>query len=159
MKIEKKDALKNLWSAYEDSVSALKGFSNNPVVGTIVDNLWDSLATYQKDIRQLPKLDTEFGKWYKWTTYGKDGDCLIFKSLNLETNQKGLGIKIQVLASTHSRHNYEEVSEFMIISLETYQDSDRVKETILDPKELPMYVAYEFKGTLWDSVMNANQGT
>jgi len=154
MKIEKKEALKSLWSAYEDTVSALKGFSNNPVVGSVVDNLWDSLSIYQKDIRQLPKLDTEFEKWYKWTPYVKE-ECLIFKSLNLETNRNGngLGIKIQVLVSAKLRHNYEEVKEFMVIPLETFQDIDRVKETILNPKELPMYVAYEFKSSLFESIL------
>lgn len=156
MKIDKKDALKNLWKAYEDLMKSLKSLSDNPVVGNIMDTMWITLDSYQKDIRNLLKFDTEFGKWYKWTTY-REEESLIFKTLNLETYNSGLGIKIQVLVSSKTQHNYEKVEEIMVVPLDIFKNKEKIKEIDFNPQELPLYINYEFKSPLFDSIIKESE--
>lgn len=161
MRIDKKDALKNLWNAYEDIMKSLKALSDNPIVGSVTDQMWNALESYKRDIQQLPRLDTDcYGKWFQWIPYGNQEEKLIFKALHLDTNSSksiGLGIKIQVLAASKNRHHYNEVSEFMWLDLNTFLSLDHIKEITLNPQELPLYISYEFKGTLFESIL-ANMG-
>jgi hypothetical protein len=150
MKIEKKDALKSLWAAIEDTLKALKALSENPVVVSSVSNLWDSFNTYQSNIRALYSTNIILGKFYKMINYDKE--FIIFKAeyFDSRSSRDGIGLKVRVLTASSKKINYEVVEDEMTFTL---TNLNTLTEMEINPQDLPLHVSNEFIGTLFKELM------
>jgi hypothetical protein len=155
MKIEKKEAIKQLWAAIEDTTKALKALSDNPVVSSSISKLWDSLSSYQDNIRALTQLNITLGNFYKFTLYDKS--YAIFKAEHLDTNtannSDSLGLKVKMLTSSSNKFNYNTTKEDMIYSITELNNNDKLVEIEINPQDLPLYIGNEFLGSLFKELM------
>jgi hypothetical protein len=150
MKIEKKDALKSLWAAIEDTLKALKALSENPVVVSSVSNLWDSFNNYQASIRALYSTDIVLGKFYKMTNYEKNDIIFRAEYFDSRSSRDGIGLKVRVLTATAEKINYEIVEDDMTFTL---TNLSTLKEMEINPQDLPLYVGNVFIGSLFKELM------
>lgn len=148
MRIERKDALKSLWAAIEDTTKALKALSDNPVVTSSVTHLWDSFTIYQKGVRILTEKIT-LGNFYKISSYDKS--YIILKAEYFDSNE-GIGLKVKVLTSSNKRFNYNDIKDDMIFKSEEILNHT-FEEIEINPQELPLYIGNEFLGSLFKELM------
>jgi hypothetical protein len=148
MKIEKKDAIKSLWLAIEDTIKALKALAENPVV-TNVSQLWDSVDTYKISLRNLLECNhIIFGRYYKCKHY--NDEWIIYKAEAFTSQDNQITLKATVVTSSKKNFKYEIAKDQMFFQLEHIRDSEEID---LDPKDLPLYVNNEFNGQLFKELL------
>ncbi|MCX5884315.1 MAG: hypothetical protein NT096_00120 [Proteobacteria bacterium] len=149
MKIERKDAIKSLWIAIEDTIKALKALAENPVVNS-VSQLWENMDAYKESLRGLLECNhIILGKYYKNKRYGDE--WIIFRA-EVFTSQDSnrIQLKVAVVTASKKKFDYNDVTNEMHLSLSIAKDSEEID---LDPKDLPLYVSNEFHGTLFKELM------
>ena len=149
MKIEKKDAIKSLWQAMEDTIKSLKALAENPVV-TNISQLWDNIDSYKSSLRGILECNhIVFGRYYKCKHYSDE--WIIYKAEAFTSqDQNQITLKATIVTSSKKNFNYETAKDQMFFPLSHINES---KEIDLDPKDLPLYVNNEFHGQLFKELM------
>lgn len=147
MKIEKKEAIKLLWSAVEDTIKSLKTINENSVISAShIEHLWLSLQNYQDNLRYIKEVN--IGCFYKRKSY--DNEYVIFRAENFSTDEDGLTVFVRTLTATKKRVDYTNIVDETHYAILNMKDLEEIQ---IKPEDLPLYIDNEFKGTLFTEIL------
>lgn len=138
---------KDLWTSFDATTIALKQLQDT-VTGPKVA-LWSSLETIVKKLRYIDLVDV--GDRVLVERYGSEK--MIVDVLAFIPHDGTVKVKTQVIASLTEQFDYVAVDENMQLDVDDFITSKPIE---LAREDLPLYVSWVFKGTIYDKMLKGD---
>jgi len=149
--IHRDDVLKDLWTILEKTPKILKDLSGNIASKDIRDAMFSEL---NRSIDLIPMVEkTELGVFYEYKNY--QDERVVGKLIGYVSDEgKYYRLKLRILYATKNEVRYNKITDDYYIDIKEIHNWTAVE---IKQEDLPLYVGYEFTGTLLSEMIKNNE--